>query len=177
MEPHVVARLAYPFQIGKQVLEVGGGGYTGKFYIKKDEDVASTREDDDFTDARVYGQVVLYPQPIGFQAEFNYGTGPQFKDGAIRNVPLHGGYAMLIAHVWKFYPFVRAQYYQGAWKTDTNVPEYKMKEIEFGTEFQPIKNFEIATSYMIGSRPNVKLDEAERPQTGRLLRIQLQLNY
>ncbi len=177
MEPHVVARLAYPFHIGKQILELGGGGYTGKFYVKQDDDVEGTSEDGGYTDARVYGQVVLYPQPIGFQAEFNYGTGPQFKDGSIRNVPLQGGYVMLIGHIWKFFPFVRAQYYQGAWKTDTNVPEYKMKEIEFGTEFQPIKNFEVAVTYMIGQRPNFKLDEAERMQNGRLLRVQLQANY
>lgn len=176
-QPHAVARLAYPFQIGGQILELGAGGYTGKYTIKKDEDVMGTSSDNAYNDARVYGQIVLYPQPIGFQAEFNYGTGPQFKDGSIRNVPLHGGYAMLIAHAWKFYPFVRAQYYQGAYKTDTNVPEYKMKEIEFGTEFAPIKNFEATVSYMIGQRPNLKEPEATRMQDGRLLRIQLQANY
>jgi hypothetical protein len=62
---------------------------------------------------------VLYPQPLGFQAEWNWGRGPEFDVSrqAIRSLPLNGGYVQTMARVRRspvgpFMPYARWQYYE-----------------------------------------------------------------
>ena len=89
--PHAVARVAYPFRIGKQILEPNLGGYTGRYRVKTDDETQGAGE---FRDVRAYGALVLYPQPFGLQLEYNVGRGPEYVDGAVRERPLYGGYAL-----------------------------------------------------------------------------------
>lgn len=172
--PHVVARLAYPFQLGSQVLELGGGGYTGSFYVKKDEGIAGP---DEFRDARVYAQAVLYPKPIGIQVEYNIGVGPELDlaRSEVLEKPLHGGYAMLMGKIGPVVPYVRGILYEGGRKFDTNAPKYSTRELEFGAEWQIIKPLEVTAAYTIAERTYPK--KPYNQESGRYLRLQLQVNY
>ena len=170
--PHVVARIAYPFAIGDQILELGAGGYTGKFVVSKDEDIGG---DKSFRDARVHASVVLYPKPIGFQAEYNVGVGPELRNGAIQERVLHGGYAMVMARLGGFLPYVRGVLYEGGRKFETNAPRYKVRELELGLEWQIIKPLEVTAAYTFAERT---FPEAPYPQeSGRFLRLQVQVNF
>lgn len=170
--PHVVARLAYPFAIGSQILELGAGGYTGKFVVSKDEDIGG---DKSFRDARVHASIVLYPKPIGFQAEYNVGVGPELRNGAVQERALHGGYAMVMARFGGFLPYARGVLYEGGRKFETNAPRYKVRELELGLEWQIIKPLEVTAAYTFAERT---FPEAPHPQeSGRFLRLQVQVNF
>lgn len=172
--PHVVARLTWPFLIGKkQILEVGGGAYAGKYVVKTSGDVTAP---DEVRDIRAHAAVVLYPQPIGFQAEYNIGRGPELVGGkTVQERPLHGGYAMLNAKVGDFFPYVRGLVYEGGRKFETNAPHYSVRELEIGTEWRPIDAVELTAAYTFAERT---YPEAPYPQEkGRFLRLQLQFNY
>jgi hypothetical protein len=172
--PHVVARLAYPFQLGSQVLELGAGGYAGSFFVKKDEDIAGP---DEFRDARVYAQAVLYPKPIGIQVEYNVGLGPELDvaRSEVREKTLHGGYAMLMGKIGPVVPYVRGILYEGGRKFDTNAPRYSVRELEVGAEWQIIKPLEVTAAYTIAERTHPK--KPHNQESGQYLRLQLQVNY
>ncbi|MFN7131274.1 MAG: porin, partial [Myxococcales bacterium] len=176
---HWVARLAYPFQIGGQFIEPGIAAYTGRYVIKKDKGVGGP---DEFQDRRAQVQFVLYPQPFGIQAEYNVGTGPQYElDGAARTPTvrqgfLHGGYVVVS---WRFkelgvIPFARGTMYDGGKKFETNAPRYHVREVEAGVEWQVFKNLELTGTYLTGVRTN---PQSGRDEFGRVLRMQLQVNY
>lgn len=187
---HVVARVTYPFQIGRQYLEVGGGGYYGKFVIKKDEGIEGATQ---FNDARGHVAFVLYPQPFGIQAEYNMGIGPELTNvvtdtsaeettytGEVREKFLYGGYVLLSYKIEQKYlgtiiPYVRAMMYDGGKKHETNAPSYKIREAEVGVEWQPIGAIEFVSAFAAAERTAATLPyEQER---GVLGRFQLQINY
>jgi hypothetical protein len=186
---HVVGRITYPFQFGEQFLELGVGGYTGLYTIKTESLPEGpeyfVRDDDgNLRDARVHASVVLYPQPFGFQAEYNVGKGPQqLKDDptTIATDSLHGGYAQAM---YKFdeplgtvslIPYVRGTLYQGGKKFETNTPRYDVKELELGVEWQLLKALEITGAYTFADRTSSKPPYAQ--QQGQIARVQLQVNY
>lgn len=170
--PHLVARLAWPFQIGGQTVEVGAGGYTGKFKIKKDEDIGG---DSEFRDTRVHASFALYPQPVGFQAEYNVGVGPELRGGEVRERPLHGGYAMAMVKIGPVTPYVRGVIYEGGRKFETNAPRYVIREIEGGIEWQVWKALELTASYNYAERTFP--EPPYQQETGGFLRLQAQVNY
>lgn len=124
-EPHVVARLAYPFRLDNgQFIELGLQGYAGNFvptrgtYYNKDAtftpDAAKGEKQwmatpdmnpHGVADRRAAATFVYYPQPFGIEAEWTVGQGPQldptFGDptkstfGRISSQSLQGGYVML----------------------------------------------------------------------------------
>ncbi|MBA2538132.1 MAG: porin [Deltaproteobacteria bacterium] len=166
---HVVARATYPIEIGTQILEIGANAYVGKFTVERDETVfgkANTR------DARVGAAVVLYPQPIGFQAEWNVGTGPELVDDTIEATTLHGGYAMVNARVGDFFPFLRGAYYEGGLKTAKNAPLHRSKELAAGVEWHYKKRFEVTAEI-----DRAKREIADGSVTGTIFRLQGQFNY
>ncbi len=183
--PHVVARVSYPFQIGKQVIEPGFQAYTGKFVIPKESITAKVKhlEDRDYIDRRIAGTFVLYPKPFGIQAEYNYGMGPEYDKvtDSIVTRALHGGYATLSymanikGHI--LFPFVRGQYYRGGKKFETDARSYEVKELEIGIEWQPVRQFEFVCMYTISSRRFEDGALRNNLQSGRLLRLQAQLNF
>jgi hypothetical protein len=173
---HVVARVDYPFLIGsKQILEAGVHAFRGLYRIGFD----------DWKDRRAGANLILYPQPFGFQAEYNFGTGPQFNPDPkvlkIQQTDLNGGYA-LINYQLKFgkqflYPFVRAHYYDGGKKHEADARKYNVKELEIGAEWQPIPAVELTAQYVISDRNYVDKAKPVNHQYANLLRLQLQLNY
>ncbi len=170
--PHVVGRVTWPFQIGKQIVEIGAGGYAGKFVVKTSDDVTAPEE---VRDIRAHASFVLYPQPIGLQAEYNIGRGPELVGDRVVERPLHGGYVMAMAKLGDFLPYVRGVLYEGGRKFETNAPHYSTRELEMGVEWRPIPAVEATAAYVIAERTH---PEPPYPQeSGRLLRLQVQVNY
>lgn len=167
---HVIARVAYPFAIGGvQMLELSGGGYTGRYVTERSSGVGGPR---DVRDVRVHAAVVLYPRPLGFQAEYNVGVGPELADGAVVERPLGGGYVMAIAHVGPTFPYARGQYYDGGWKASVDSPRREVLELETGLEWRLLKNIELTGAYVESRRTT-----GGRAASGRAVRVQLQLEY
>lgn len=182
---HVVARVSYPFKIGRQIIEPGIQGYTGKYQMPLGNISPGTivREDLNYIDQRIAGTFVLYPQPFGIQAEYNFGRGPEFntETGAIEVTPLHGGYATLTYKTTiknqVFYPFTRYHYYDGGKKFERDARSYNVSELEIGVEWRPVKAFELVANYTFSSR---RFEDFQNPinlQEGSLLRIQAQVNF
>ncbi len=136
-----------------------------------------------FKDDRVGIHAILYPNPVGVQAEWNWGTGPEFvpATGRIEERPLDGGYVQVMGKVddspiGPFYPFARWQYYRGGLKTAINAARLETEELELGFEFQLDPALEITTTYGFAKRKEA--DERRFGQAeGQILRIQAQWNY
>ena len=134
-------------------------------------------------DDRVGVHAILYPQPFGIQAEWNWGTGPEFvpASGRIEERPLNGGYVQAMAKIdnspiGPFYPFARWQYYRGGFKGAINAPRLETEELELGFEFNLDPALELTATYGWASRKEAderRLGQAE----GQILRIQAQWNY
>lgn len=183
----VVGMATWPFELdglgrmfAGQVLEVGGSAYRNGF---RPEIRAGGVTPNTIADHRVGVHAILYPQPFGLQAEWNWGRGPEF-DPVTRLVdsrPLEGGYIQAMYRVdhspiGPFMPYARLQHYRGGWKVGTNAPRLETDEVEVGIEFQPIKPIEITLAYA-----RMKRREADERRLGRaegdLFRAQFQWNY
>lgn len=182
---HVVARLTYPFQYKNQIFEPSIQAYTGMFTLESSQitNGVQAHSNRTYTDKRIAVTSVLYPRPFGFQAEYNWGVGPEYDKftNSILNKPLQGGYVTWNARLkYKshlIYPFIRMQYYEGGKKHERDARSYKVNEYEFGVEWLPYKNFEIVAMYTFSSR---RYEDGQRPdnlQQGSLLRLQFQVNF
>lgn len=184
-DPHVVARLTYPFKIKNQIVEMGLQGYTGNYVVTSDQLTAGvkTNANKSYLDQRVAASFILYPKPFGIQAEYNIGKGPEYNKNTdsieVRN--LHGGY--ITASYKKDFgnqaiiPFSRYHYYQGGKKHETDARSYEVNELEIGVEWQPNKNFELVAMYTMSERRFEDHKLSNNFQTGNLLRLQAQLNF
>ena len=182
---HVVSRITYPFQIGSQIFEPGVQAYTGTYTIDPKNVTPGVihKENLTYLDQRLGFTTVLYPRPIGFQAEYNLGVGPEFnkETNTIETKPLLGGYVTVNARIpvknQLIYPFVRMQYYKGGKKHERDTRSYHMNEYEIGIEWLPYKNFEIVAMYTFSNRRYEDFILRDNYQTGSLLRLQLQVNF
>ncbi len=184
-EPHVVARLTYPFKIKNQIVEMGLQGYTGSYVVTSDQLTAGVKinANKSYLDQRLAASFILYPKPFGIQAEYNIGKGPEYNKNTdsieVRN--LHGGY--ITASYKKDFgnqtiiPFSRYHYYQGGKKHETDARSYEVNELEIGVEWQPNKNFELVAMYTMSERRFEDHKLSNNFQTGNLLRLQAQLNF
>jgi hypothetical protein len=170
---HMVARLTWPFQIGKQIVEVGGGGYAGRVNVKVAKPIENSPSE--FDDRRGHVAFILYPQPFGLQAEYNFGTGPTLENGVIKQAPLQGGYVLASFKAGSFIPFARFAYYDGGKKADTNAPHYLVRELEAGLEWQAMKALELTGSWYMADRTSPDAPYAQ--VRGGTLRLQAQVNY
>ncbi len=184
-EPHIVTRLAYPFLIGNQIIEPAIQGYTGKWVMAADQLTkgVKTNTDLNYLDQRAAASLVIYPKPFGFQAEYTIGKGPEYnkKTDSIEVRNLSGGYAYvnMKLHYKKqlFYPFVRAQMYDGGKKHERDARSYSVRELEIGLEWQPVKNFELVAMYTFSERRFEDYGKKDNFQKGQLLRLQAQMNF
>jgi len=171
---HFFARLAYPFDIGSQTIELAAGGYTGLFVPTLGEGITNSRKE--YRDLRLHGTFVLYPKPFGLQAEYNAGIGPELDGKVVRDRGLAGGYVMAM---WRqkigthhLTPYVRLHKYDGGKKFEQNAPRHRVEEINAGLEWQIARWLEITGEYM-GSDRTIN----EKRETGKLFRLQVQFNY
>lgn len=185
-EPHVVARISYPFAIpGNQIMELGVQGYTGNYVITTDQVNTGVKLNTDrsYKDERIAATFVLYPRPFGIQAEYNWGKGPEFNKhtDSIELKSLHGGY-ITASYLTRFnnqimIPFTRYHYYEGGKKHELDARSYTVNELELGVEWQPSKNFELVAMYTFSSRRFEDYKLQNNQQQGSLLRLQAQLNF
>lgn len=191
-EPHMIARVTYPFELktkNKQIIEAGVQGYYGKTVIPSTNlSTVSGRTtkvnfNRNYEDRRVAASFIVYPQPFGITAEYTWGQGPKFNKNtdSIETSDLEGGYVMMNYQLkYKnhlFFPFVRAQYYDGGKKHERDARAYLVKELEIGVEWQPVKNFELVAMYTISDRTYEDFSRRNNRQTGNLLRLQAQVNF
>ena len=180
-----VALATWPFELdglglNGQVLELGGSAIRNRFNPELRSGGVSPVS---FKDNRAGVHAVLYPQPIGLQAEWNWGTGPEFDPatGQIEQRSLNGGYVQAMGRVKQsplgpFYPFARWQYYRGGFKGAVNAPRLETEELELGLEFLPTSALELTATYGWASRKEA--DERRLGQAdGQILRLQAQWNY
>ncbi|WP_240505800.1 porin [Erythrobacter colymbi] len=181
----LVGLATWPFELDGlgldgQVFEIGGSVMHNRIRPEVRTGGLSAAS---FKDDRVNLHAILYPQPIGVQAEWNWGKGPEFvpASGRIEERPLDGGYVQLMGKIDKspigpFYPFARWQYYRGGFKAAINAPRLETEELELGFEFQLDSALEITTTYGFAKRKEA--DERRFGQAeGQILRIQAQWNY
>lgn len=140
-------------------------------------------------DERVAVTGVWYPQPLGFQAEWNVGRGPALNASqtSVEERALYGGYAMTMYRYetecrGTWIPFVRWALYEGGYKSERNAPFVSIDEWEFGTEWQLNSHMEFTGMYTWTDRTNtVAFNESgvtSYPQfDGDMLRFQFQFNY
>ncbi|NLF67621.1 MAG: porin, partial [Candidatus Anammoximicrobium sp.] len=195
---HLVARLTLPFTLATdQHVEIGVQAYTGKYTVLTSPiaplgvgaTAAPASRPAGILDERIGGTFVWYPQPVGFQAEWNVGRGPSLDEAQTRVVErsLTGGYAMTMVRVagpWggDLFPFLRWVCYEGGYKGERNAPYSEIDEWELGCEWQLNPQMEFTAIYTITDRTNTtpvnKTDVASYGQyDGQILRFQFQVNY
>lgn len=182
-----VAMATWPFELDGlgdaftgQVVEVGAAGMLNK--VRPEVRTGGVSEEN-FNEKRIGVHAMLYPQPFGLQAEWNWGRGPEWDTAtaSIQNKNLSGGYFQAMYNVGdigagKIIPYGRWQRYRGGWKGSTNVPRLETDEIELGVEWQFMDVLELTVAYA-----NMKRREADERRVGRaegdLIRTQLQWSY
>ena len=136
-------------------------------------------------DSRVALTGVIYPQPFGVQAEWNWGVSPGLNatQTAITSQKINGGY-VLVNYKYEdkdfglgtFFPYVQYQYFNGFSKYEVNAPQNRVNEWDIGLEYQPLPEVEITASYNKSDRTNITAAPYRQFQAD-TLRWQLQWNY
>ncbi|MCS5490421.1 OprO/OprP family phosphate-selective porin [Algoriphagus limi] len=179
---HVVSRFTYPFEFSSgQILEASFQGYVGNYIVTRNNPASTDQVE--FKDFRYGPTVVLYPQPFGLQAEFNWGKGPEYDpelDDVLES-PLQGGYILANYRILKgkdvIIPFTRYHYYKGGKKFEIDATRHRVKELEVGFEWQPHRNFELVCMYTFSDRTAENSLNPSNRQKGSLLRLQAQVNF
>jgi len=208
---YLVAHSTYPFKLGfmgmpSQVVELGVDAMSGRFsrsttafYNQETGKVNSKAPTylDPLNKAnsedRVGVHAVLFPQPFGLQAEWNWGSGPTLNPdaldgrGIIERQALNGGYVQAMYKIDQVFgtkgsmmPYVKWQTYDGAWKGATNAPNVSIDEVEAGVEYQINKALELTVAYATMNRTfiqDVASSDYLKQASGDLIRTQLQINY
>ncbi|WP_040489748.1 porin [Indibacter alkaliphilus] len=179
---HVVSRASYPWELPSgQFIETSFQAYTGKFVINRNPQ--TDFDQTEFEEYRYGPSVVLYPQPFGIQAEFNWGRGPEYdpETNSVKDAPLRGGYVLANYFVRTgkdiFIPFTRYHYYKGGKKFELDATRHRVNELEIGVEWQPHKAFELVAMYTISDRTFENSLNPDNRQKGSLLRLQAQVNF
>jgi len=196
---HTLARFTWPFQLPSgQVVEMSIQGYTGKVVVNGAE-IRPLGQGPAITPAgvgypglleqRLAGTFVWYPQPFGFQTEWNVGKGPGLnpQQTVVQVRSLQGGYVMMMykldtAQCGIFIPYARYQHYRGGYRSLANAPYGTHDEYDVGVEWQIRKELELVVEY--GFVNGVNLNAINTPGVasyqnfrGDVLRCQVQLNY
>jgi hypothetical protein len=182
--PHVLARVAYPFSIGAQHVEANAYAFAGTYTLASSQRATGVGGDDDFTDRRIGGAFVVFPQPLGVQAEWSAGRGPEYDTttNEIVGRPARGGYAM-VSYEWggtgshRVVAYTRAQYFHGSFKTDPDARASVVHEYEPGVEWNVEDGFELTAGYAISDRLYSDSAAPNNHQKGRFLRLQAQFSF
>lgn len=186
---HLVGRLTYPFQFENgQFFEAGVQAIHGRYVPSVGLNAYGFTPTLDapkkgFKDQHVGVHAILYPQPFGLQAEWNWARGPRLNESQtmLEDTSFNGGYVQAMYKVDKFFwgtlfPFVRWQYFDGALMLERNTPKDRVKDLELGLEWQILPEIEITAAYHMMNRTNTKSASYERFKTD-VLRFQLQWSY
>ncbi|OQW74452.1 MAG: hypothetical protein BVN35_10240 [Proteobacteria bacterium ST_bin11] len=199
---YLVAHSTYPFDLGfmgramrGQVLEIGADAISGRFnrsggaYSSRfgSGNIVTARDN---SEDRVGVHAILFPQPFGLQAEWNWGAGPTLNPSAnrIERQDLNGGYVQAMYKIDEVFgtkgtmiPYVKWQTYDGAWKGATNAPRVSVDEVEAGVEYQISKALELTLAYSTMNRTHIQTQTTAagflQQASGDMIRTQLQFNY
>lgn len=182
---HVLARVSYPFVVGRQVIEPGVAAYRGMYVVASDERSVGVKGTSDwnYRDERVVASLSIAPKPFGLLAEYNVGRGPEFNPvtDSIETQRLGGGFVTATYRLRRggqeLLPFVRYQVYEGGKKHERDARSYSVNDVEVGVEWQPSAAFELVAAMYWGDRRFEDLQRPSNVQRGRLLRLQGQFNY
>jgi hypothetical protein len=175
---HVVLHATYPFELPYgQIVQVGVDAYRGTFNIGTTSTGISAKNRGNINDERIGTHFVLYPQPFGFQAEWNWGRGPELNAARTRveEGSVQGGYVQAMYKWDNMMPYVRWQEYYGGRKNVQNSPFQVVHETELGLEYQFSPALELTVAYAWMKRSGVSAPNTI--QDGELVRFQLQWNY
>lgn len=188
---HIVLHATYPMELPYgQIIQFGVDAYRGTFNVgtASGTGLAGTpiRENNgNILDERVGVHFVLFPQPIGFQAEWNWGNGPQLnasrtviEEGNIQGGYVQGMYKWDVNKPWltTLIPYVRYQEYSGGKKHRTNAPFNVVREWEVGTEWQISRYLEFTIAYARSRRTDTQT-APYNIREGDIVRTQLQFNF
>ncbi len=186
-QPHFVARATYPFELDNgQFLEFSVNGYTGRYVPTASRIPGGVTPDFEargVRDERVGVTAILYPQPFGIEAEWNWGNGPVLNDSMteIESGKLMGGYVQAsYRHIFgnqaELIPFVRYQYNDGGRKFATNAPRSQVDEWAVGLRYIPYPELELTLQYVHGDRTNTVVAPYEQ-HDGNFIGLQAQINF
>jgi predicted porin len=179
---NLVSRLTYPFKMASgQIIEASLQGFTGKYIVSRNPKTSFDQVE--FREVRYGPSLIIYPQPFGFQAEYNWGRGPEYdpESNDVKDAPHEGGYILATYMIQKeskvMIPFVRYHYFKGGKKFELDAMRHRVKELEIGMEYQFNKNFELVGMYTISDRTFENSLDPENRQKGSLVRLQAQINF
>jgi hypothetical protein len=175
---HVVLHATYPFELPYgQIVQVGVDAFRGIVTVPVANGVAIP-DGGNIRDERIGTHFILYPQPFGIQAEWNWGRGPELNAARTRveEGSLQGGYVQAMYKWNNIMPYIRWQQYYGGRKNVTNSPFNVVRETEVGVEYQFNKALELTVAY--GWMKRTDTQTFPYPiHDGQLARFQLQWNY
>lgn len=205
---HFVARATYPWKTESgQIYEAGIQGYTGDYVrtgsaYRRTATTSTTptleggnngKYRNGFKDERVGVSFMMYPQPFGLQAEWNWGKTPglDIASNTIRQESLNGGYVQAMYKIDNFkfldtdgtlIPFVKWQYFDGYNKAETNAPKNQVNDWEWGVEWQIAPEVELMAEYHRMKRNNLVTGNRSGTKDYQsfdadALRVQLQYNF
>lgn len=190
---HAISRLTYPMQLESgQFMEFGVQGYMGKYKpFNGDASVINQLPESGIADERLGLSAMIYPQPFGLQAEWNWGVTPGYDEakGVIEKKSLDGGYVQAM-YMWDdllkagdtFTAFAKWQYFDGYSKAEQNAPRNEVNDVELGAEWYPAKELRIQTIMHFMNRQDLTIKDpldaafGERFH-GSVFRVQAQVNY
>jgi phosphate-selective porin len=223
---HIVSRYTHPWKTESgQIYEAGIQGYTGNYipvstgtYRSSVRNIgtgavtgcaaanaegirsctAPTLENrNGIKDERVGVSFMMYPQPFGIMAEWNWGTTPglDLATNTIKEQNLNGGYiqAMYQWNNFKFLEtngtliaFAKWNYFDGFNKAESNAGQNNVNDWEIGAEWQLAPEVELVAYYHKMKRTNLVtgVQTAAFPSRADYetfdadaLRVQLQYNF
>ena len=214
---HWVSRFTYPWKTESgQIFEAGIQAYKGKFVSSTGSYnryggtfsgstctssgssqrcwTPTLENSRGIEDERVGVSFMMYPQPWGLEAEWNWGNTPglDMESNTIEKKSLNGGYIQTMYKkdnvnflgydIGTLIPFVKWQYFDGYNKAETNSPRNQVNDWEFGTEWQIAPEVELVAVYHRMHRNNLVTGATSGRQDyerfeAQALRVQLQYNF
>ncbi len=181
----------YPFAFSNgQIMEIGAQYHYGRFVTTRTEidlgggPITPDQPSNGAIDQRGALTLVWYPQPFGFEAEWNVGEGPELNPDGDRVEArfLHGGYLQLHykrdTTIGTFFPFTRWNYYAGGRKFANNAPKETVNEIDAGLEYSPWPELELTLMYTHSfERTNTRSAPYDDTKKAERIGAQVQWNY
>ena len=195
---HAVARASYPFKLDSgQFVEVGVSALSGRAVPTRTTAVPAVGGvpsmpgdplGKGLLDERVGAHFVYYPQPFGFQSEWNVGRTPTLNrvtHATITPERIGGGYVQTMYRTTNTYgnwtPYLKWQKFDGAERFSTNAPYSRLNEKEVGVEWQPLPELELTVAYADMHRTNLGVLSTAISGNSQvkadMVRVQLQWNY